>query len=79
MRRCRCNSETLFLDAEGDAYTDHLVQDSVDQRGHVTYRCPFTGHEWCGEFVHNPDGERFELRRASSGVRALRPASPDAV
>jgi hypothetical protein len=75
MDRCRCNSSTLFLNAEGDAYTDHLVQDSVDQQGHVTYRCPFTQHRWIGEFVRTDEGQHFELRRITAGERELRSAS----
>jgi hypothetical protein len=76
MDRCRCNTQTLFLDAEGDAYTDHLVQEAVDKQGHVTYRCPFTGHRWLGEFVREEgDGQHYELRRTSAGERELRPAT----
>ena len=77
MQRCRCNDETLFLDAEGDAYPDHLGQESVDRHGHVAYRCPFSGHRWLGEFVSAAEGTRLELRRVTSGRRKLRPAKPD--
>jgi hypothetical protein len=75
MERCRCNTHTLFLDAEGDAYTDHLVQQSVDRQGHVTYCCPFTQHEWLGEFVRSEEGQHYELRRITAGERELRPVS----
>jgi hypothetical protein len=74
MERCRCNTKTLFCDAEGDAYTDHLIQESVALQGHVTYRCPFTGHRWLGEFVRSDEGQHYELRRVSAGERALRRA-----
>jgi hypothetical protein len=77
MHRCRCNTDTLFLDAEGDAYTDHLVQEAVDKQGHVTYRCPFTRHHWLGEFVRTEEGPRFELRRTSAGEREARPVEQD--
>ena len=77
MERCHCNNTTLLLDADGDAYTDHLVQESVDRQGHVTYRCPFTEHQWVGEFVTTDVGQHFELRRITAGERELRPASPD--
>ena len=75
MDRCRCNHTTLLLDAEGDAYTDHLVQEKVDRHGHATYRCPFTQHGWLGEFVTTDLGRHFELRRTTAGERELRPAS----
>jgi hypothetical protein len=74
MERCRCNTHTLFLDAEGDAYTDHLVQQSVDRQGHVTYCCPFTQHLWLGEFVRGEQGQHYELRRITAGERELRAA-----
>jgi hypothetical protein len=73
MNRCRCNKLTILYDVEGDAYTDHLVQEEVDEAGHVTYRCPFTQHHWLGEFAATDKGQHFELRRITAGEREARP------
>jgi hypothetical protein len=68
MHRCRCTSLALLRDAEADEYTDHLVQESVDRRGHATYQCPFTMVRWIGEFIEEPNGATFRLRRAERSV-----------
>jgi ketosteroid isomerase-like protein len=79
MNACRCLEVELLRDVQADAYSDHLVQESVDDAGVVTYRCPYTSRRWSGEFVEEADGTIYRLRRlpkAAELVESLAEAGP---
>jgi ketosteroid isomerase-like protein len=78
---CRCLELELLQDVEADAYTDHLVQESVDDAGLVTYRCPSTARRWVSEFPDGPGGRVYQLRRLTTAVElveSLAEAGPEA-